>query len=107
MRGLARAVVVLVFIAASRAEAAAPLTLTWDAPAGCPTAADVRAEYERLVRSSSGRTLPALTAEAHIEPRGPRWALRLRTVRDGIPGERELEADSCASLARAAATSNQ
>jgi hypothetical protein len=93
----------LVLLVASRAEAAAPLTLTWDAPAGCPSADAVRGEYERLVRSSTGRGLPALVAEAHIEARGARWALRLRTMRDGIPGERELEADSCASLARAAA----
>jgi hypothetical protein len=94
---------VFLLLFAAKVEAAAPLTLTWDAPAGCPTATDVRAEYERLVRSSTGRALPALTAEAHLEPRAGRWVLRLRTVRDGIPGERELEADSCASLGRAAA----
>jgi hypothetical protein len=97
------AALLFLLLFATKAHAAAPLTLTWDAPAGCPTASDVRAEYERLVRSSTGRAVPALTAEAHLEPRGARWVLRLRTVRDGIPGERELEADSCASLGRAAA----
>jgi hypothetical protein len=92
----------LVVAAAAPARAEVPLTLTWDAPAGCPTAADVRAEVERLVRFPPGRAPSPLVAEGHVEARDGRWRLRLRTERDGLPGERELEADSCASLAHAA-----
>jgi hypothetical protein len=88
--------------AATPARAALPLTLTWDAPAACPTVDDVRAELARLVRFPAGQTPPPLVAEGHIEARDGRWHLRLRTVRDGARGERELEADSCASLAHAA-----
>jgi len=93
---------VVVMLAAAPARASLPLTLTWEAPAGCPTSDDVRAELERLVRFPPGHTPPALIANGHIETRDGRWRLRLRTARDGLPGERELEADTCASLARAA-----
>jgi hypothetical protein len=88
--------------AAAPARAAAPLTLTWLAPTGCPTAADVRAEVDRLVRFPPGQAPPPLVAEGHVENRDGRWHLRLRTEREGLPGEREIEADSCASLAHAA-----
>jgi hypothetical protein len=93
---------VLIVAAAAEARAALPLTLTWDAPKSCPSTADVRAEVERLVRFPPGHAPPALAARAHVEMRDGRWHLRLRTERDGLPGERELEADSCASLAHAA-----
>jgi hypothetical protein len=88
--------------AAAPARAAAPLTLTWLAPTGCPTAADVRAEVDRLVRFPPGQAPPALVADGRVDNRDGRWHLRLRTEREGLPGERELEADSCASLAHAA-----
>jgi hypothetical protein len=93
---------VVTILASAPARAALPLTLTWEAPAGCPTADDVRAELERLVRFPPGHAPPALVAEGYIATREGRWHLRLRTVRDGLPGERELEADTCASLAHAA-----
>jgi hypothetical protein len=90
-----------VVVPAARA-AAVPLDLTWDAPAGCPSAADVVAEVERLAHEPSTEAPTRLAAEAHIEPRDARWHLRLLTRRDGVAGERVLEADSCASLAHAA-----
>jgi hypothetical protein len=92
----------LVLGAAAPARAALPLTLTWLAPTGCPTAADVRAEVERLVRFPPGQEPAALVADGRVENSDGRWRLRLHTERDGVPGERELEADSCASLAHAA-----
>ncbi|HVU50503.1 MAG TPA: hypothetical protein VHL80_07435, partial [Polyangia bacterium] len=92
----------VVVAAAPPARAALPLTLTWVAPTGCPTAADVRGEVERLVRFPHGQEPKALVAEGRVEDRDGRWRLRLHTERDGVPGERELEADSCASLAHAA-----
>jgi hypothetical protein len=92
---------VAVFVA-SPARAAVPLDLVWNAPAECPSADAVRAEFNRLARLPPGRTPSRLAATADVEARGTRWHLRLRTVRDGVSGERELEADSCAALARAA-----
>jgi hypothetical protein len=87
---------------AAPARAAPPLELVWDAPPGCPSAGDVRAEFARLAHLAPGRTPPSLSADGRIEARGGRWHLRLRTVRDGLEGERELEAGTCASLAHAA-----
>jgi hypothetical protein len=101
-RRAALATALLVLGAAAPARAALPLTLTWLAPTGCPTASDVRAEVERLVRFPPGREPSALIAEGRVESRDGRWHLRLHTDRDGVPGERDLEADSCASLAHAA-----
>ena len=76
--------------------------MNWEAPAGCPSAADVSRELERLVRVPPGKAPPHLSVDARVEPRGERWVLHLRTELDGVEGERELEAESCASLARAA-----
>ena len=101
-RGPACLAAVLIVACTAEARAALPLTLTWDAPASCPSINDVRAEVERLVRFPPGQVPPALAAQAHVETRDGRWHLWLRTERDGLPGERELEADSCASLAHAA-----
>jgi hypothetical protein len=102
-RGLAIAIAVGVSTTAAVARADAPLDLTWVAPTGCPTADDVRKEFARLVHVPADRPPPAFSADARIEPRGGRYALRLHTVRDGQTGEREIEAESCASLAHAAA----
>src|SRR5262249_161649 len=71
--------------AAGPARAALPLSLTWVAPTGCPTAADVRAEVERLVRFPPGQEPAALVAEGRVENRDGRWRLRLHTERDGVP----------------------
>jgi hypothetical protein len=87
----------------ARAGAAAPVDRTWSAPAGCPSGQDVRGEIDRLARMPPGRTAAPLSVDARVEPRGARWLLHLRTLREGLEGERELDADSCASLAHAAA----
>ncbi len=81
---------------------AAPIALVWEAPAGCPSSAEVSRELARVARAPAGKTLPHLAVTARVEARGERWVLHLRTVRDGVEGERDLEAESCASLARAA-----
>ncbi|HSZ83725.1 MAG TPA: hypothetical protein VLA14_15675 [Polyangia bacterium] len=81
---------------------ASPITLDWEAPAGCPSSDEVSRELAHVVRAPAGKTLPHLAVVARVEARGARWLLHLRTVRDGVEGERDLEAESCASLARAA-----
>jgi hypothetical protein len=91
---------------ADQAAAAAPpeLTLTWQAPAVCPTPADVEAQFVRLLggaaRVPTGKHVTA-TATVHVASPG-RWILELTTVLDGAGGKRSLSGDSCASVASAA-----
>jgi hypothetical protein len=82
---------------------APPLDLTWNAPAGCPSAGEVRRQFERLAKVDANRAAPHLVADASVEQDGEKWHLRLHIVRDGAVGEREVDAVSCVSLARAAA----
>src|SRR5271170_4461784 len=77
------------------------LDLVWNAPAECPTGESVKAQIERAIHLAAGHTLPRLQATADIEPSAGRWVLHLHTVRDGVAGDRDLDSDSCASLARA------
>jgi hypothetical protein len=90
-------------VAWPRAGQAMELELTWNAPVGCPSGAEVQREFERLTKVPPGTTPVQLAAEARIEQSGGVWLLHLTTVRNGLPGEREIEAGSCASLAHAAA----
>jgi hypothetical protein len=82
---------------------APPLELTWNAPAGCPSGAEVRRQFERLAKVDPSHAAPHLVADATVEQDGDKWHLRLHIVRDGAVGEREVDAVSCVSLARAAA----
>jgi hypothetical protein len=93
----------LVGVAEARAAEADALDLVWEAPDSCSTGDDVRREFERSTRVLPGRSPPHLSATAHVEARDGRWSLRLHTSRGGVEGDREIEADSCASLTRAAA----
>lgn len=83
---------------ASTAEPA-PLDLRWDAPAGCPAAARVRARVNRL----TGSVRRQVKADAQVQREGAAFRLTLRTEVDGVAGARELRAPDCASLADAAA----
>ena len=84
------------------ADAEGPVaSLEWSAPAGCPSAAEVREDVEVLLGSGSGPREPlAVEAEVVADPDG--YALRLametRTGRD----VRSIRAPSCEQLARAA-----
>jgi hypothetical protein len=103
--GLQRALAVAIALALlvlARESHAQTLDLVWDAPSGCPSGEEIRRDFERSVRVRPGRTPPHLVARAIVEQRGPRWHLRLHTARDGVEGDREIETESCASVARAA-----
>lgn len=76
------------------------LDLNWEAPAACPGAVQVKARAERLAGGTAGRKVKASGRVTQIEDG---WKLLLRTEADGIPGERELRAPDCSSLAAAAA----
>jgi hypothetical protein len=102
LRTLVAALLVFLLARPSLAQST-PLELTWNAPPACPSAADVRHQFERLARAPDNRPPPHLVADAVIEESADGFHLRLHIVRDGLAGEREVDAKSCVSLARAAA----
>jgi len=77
------------------------LDFTWTAPDTCPTQAQVVEELSRAV-DADGKELPPLSARATVERDGATWRLELSTEMDGVAGTRQLQADSCDGLARAA-----
>jgi hypothetical protein len=93
----------LVLLTTTRRGRAQDLDLVWQAPDTCPTSEQVKSEFQRSLRLSPGYVPPRLSATAIVEHTAGRWSLHLHTVRNGIEGDREIEADSCTSLARAAA----
>ncbi len=86
-------------LVALSARAAAPVTLAWSAPAGCPGGDAVLAEVNTIL---GGPTSRHANARADVTQIGlERWSVHVTTEVDGSPGERVLEADSCESLAKA------
>jgi hypothetical protein len=78
-----------------------PVDLTWDAPAECPSYADVMTELERITRVKPDRVVTRITAQAQIERSSDgRYVLRLLTQREDQKGETDLEATTCAVLKR-------
>jgi hypothetical protein len=76
------------------------LQLTWHAPEGCPSGADVQAQVADLL---AGREIPAtrrLVATTTVEKteRGA-WTVRLETTLEGTTGQRVFEGDSCKTVA--------
>jgi hypothetical protein len=88
--------------ASARADSADQiLSLSWNAPQGCPSKAMVTNEVKRIL---GGTTLHRATARADVVELGPqRWTVHLVTDVDDVPGERSLEANSCDALASATA----
>jgi hypothetical protein len=80
-----------------------PVALTWDAPAGCPSGAEVAGEVERTL-AKSGTPPSPLTVAAHVEGGGGQtWQGRLVLEEHGTRTARHFEAESCRALASAAA----
>lgn len=78
-----------------------PLVLRWDAPAECPTQAQVESEVMHLV--SKVRFSSTLEAEATIRSQsGQGYRLLLRTVQAGAGGERDFTGRSCRAVSDAA-----
>jgi hypothetical protein len=76
--------------------------LSWEAPAGCPQAGEVRARIDTIAGSAVKRET-RLQAHARITRADGRFHLRL-VLRDGeLMGERNISADSCEDLAGATA----
>ncbi|MCB9596700.1 MAG: hypothetical protein H6719_28505 [Sandaracinaceae bacterium] len=95
------AIALLALLLAPR-PAHAQLTVTWTAPAGCPTSESVQAEVIRLLGGALPEEL-ALEADGVTTELEGRWTLRLRTSTDGNEGVRVVEGDACAPLGDAAA----
>jgi hypothetical protein len=86
-----------------QADQAGTLTLSWQAPAGCPSRGQVSGEIARLlggeIRVPKGGDIKAVAVVA----RGQTWSLAIETELAGRPGQRSIEAASCQDLADATA----
>ena len=78
----------------ARAQPAPPLSLTWNAPADCPSREDVVASVGRLVAGSTTSDTLEVDARVSIDRRGV-YRARLRTRLRGVRGERSIAAASC------------
>ncbi|MEZ4447845.1 MAG: hypothetical protein R3B09_00110 [Nannocystaceae bacterium] len=76
--------------------------LEWDAPAGCPSAAEVSAQIDAHL-AGTPRGDGSVEASAKVTRRGGAYVLELRSVVRDQPGARTLRGRECGSLARAAA----
>ncbi|MCU0654827.1 MAG: putative metal-binding motif-containing protein [Polyangiaceae bacterium] len=80
-----------------------PLTLSWEAPAGCPS----RAQVEALVRRLTGAIRPGtLEVQASVQISSPRpgnFSVRISTRRGGEQGERSFDGSSCRQVTNASA----
>lgn len=78
------------------------LRLDWQAPAGCPDGAALRARVVDLVGAEATRQA-TLGARARVRGRAGRWTLELALVREGGEDRRTLGDPDCRALAEAAA----
>ncbi len=109
--GLACAAALALAFASGRVARAAPpapapeLTLTWQAPEDCPSAAEVQRQFVRLLGGSERTPSPKhVDAVATVRRLAlDTWAVRLETQVGGTPGQRTLEGDSCWAVASGAA----
>ena len=87
----------------ANASEKAEFTLSWQAPADCPSPGDVRAEVVRLlggqVRLPAGRDFKASAQVAHAQT----WSVSIETELAGRAGRRAIDAASCQDLADATA----
>jgi hypothetical protein len=75
------------------------VALSWDAPEGCPSAADVQDEVTRIVGEHERRQV-TIRAQARQNERG--WTLELHTRAGDEEGERTVQGATCEEVAKAA-----
>jgi hypothetical protein len=86
-----------------RAQANNGFELTWLAPAGCPTAEEVRSEIDRLLGSPAhAPAIGELNVRASVGHES-RWLVTLETTLATRSGHRTISATSCQGLANATA----
>jgi len=93
---------VLALAAVLLAEPAAGLRLDWQAPAGCPDGAALRARVVTLVGAEAAAQA-RLAARAVVRAQAGRWALELDLLRPGGQDRRTLADADCHALGEAAA----
>jgi hypothetical protein len=104
--GLRCLLVVSVGLAGERdalAEADRALSFAWTAPDGCPSAAEVRAEIDKLLGDTAqAHVRERLTVEASVT-HDEKWTVAITTQSATSTGRRAIEAATCQALANAAA----
>ena len=102
----ASAVLVLAMLGSARpvrASEEGALTFSWQAPEGCPSRDDLRAEIARLLGGDIHVPHDGdIKARAQVS-HGQTWSLAIETELAGRPGQRSIEAASCQDLADATA----
>jgi hypothetical protein len=86
------------------AQPTAHLSLTWDAPVGCPTRDEIHSRVDALLGGgSSASSVSDVQAAGEVERSASGYRLRLSLSAGDRPTIRELRADTCDELAGAAA----
>ncbi len=86
------------------AQPAAPVSLTWNAPAGCSDAASIVDAVSRLRNGTVDTEPMTAVASVTLDPANV-WRLHITTTfADGSSGERDLQAESCKAAAEATAS---
>jgi hypothetical protein len=89
---------------AGGAEERARISLRYSAPEGCPAAADVIKEVDRLLGDRAAPSAAPIEVSARVSQEdGGGYRLRLEATRDGTPRVRELRGPTCAAVTDAAA----
>jgi hypothetical protein len=89
------------FSHSSRAEPVRSFELTWRAPSGCPTSAEVEREITRLIGDAS-RNRATVRASAEVTHSGEDWRVQIR-IRDGdYTSERSFDGASCRAVTKVA-----
>jgi len=91
----------LALAAALAVLGASGLEIDWQAPGGCPQAAELRARVESLVGAAAERA--DLTVTGRVAQAGEKWTLVLELVRLDSRESRTLSDRACRGLAEAAA----
>ncbi len=97
-------ILVLVGTASTAAAGQAqPFSLSWRAPEGCPSQAQVEEEIASALAHLQGQGAVEVLAEVTLRETEPGFQLRVRVGHDGQRGERVLPLDDCDDTSRAAA----
>lgn len=103
---LAVAIALLVLADAAGAvaqPASSPVSLTWNAPADCPSREQVLAEVARVLGGSQKGRIPAIARADVVRTDTGRWQAALSVEARDAHSERNLEAESCEAIASGAA----
>lgn len=102
--GLPLALVVVLAAAPPAARGADAPAIVWQAPAGCPGEAELRAQVDALLVGAPAGVGRDIAIDLRVEPLADgRWRLDASMRGPDLAGRRSLEAGRCAELVEAAA----